>query len=273
MVGRVAGKVAIVTGGGSRGRVPGVGQAISEVLAFEGAAVVVVDRDQDAAARTVATIRSAGGTAFEVIADITSEQECRRSVEETVAKFGGLDILVNNAAINNHASRRITDVEEASWDRVHAVNVKAPLFMMKHAIPAMSGSGSIVSISSLVVAQPSSDCAYNASKGGLESLTMVAAMNYGKEGIRANCVRPGAVWTEMIAEQYTEGELRDQVRRDRASFGAIEIEGSGTDIATATLFLASDEARWVTGQVINVDGGWATKADLSFLDRRDKVAT
>jgi NAD(P)-dependent dehydrogenase (short-subunit alcohol dehydrogenase family) len=267
--GRVQGKVAIVTGSGAKGDFAGVGQAIAEVLAREGASLAVLDVNTANAERTVSRIVEAGGNAIAVTADVRSEDECKAAVDQTVKHFGGLDILVNNAAVHNNYSKqvRITDLNVEDWQRIFEVNVNGALFMTRYAIPAMNGDGSIVAISTIGTIQPGADVSYNSSKGALERLMLVTAMDYGKEGIRANCIRPGAIWSELMSEQYPDEVTREQIREHRKGLGAVKIEGTSWDIAMATLFFASDDARFISGQTINVDAGWGTMADHSFMKK------
>ncbi len=248
---RLAGKVAIVTGAGSRAEGIGNGRATAVVFAREGARVLCVDQSKDAAEATRAMIAGEGGEAAVFAADVTRSGDCRATVEEAVRRWGRLDILDNNVGIGGRAT--VVEVEEGDWDHMMRVNVTSMMLASKHAIPAMAkgGGGAIVNISSISALRPRGLTPYTVSKGAVIALTRAMAVDHAAQGIRVNCIAPGPVYTPMVYAAGMSPELRDQ--RRRAS--PLGIEGTGWDIAHAALFLASDEARYVTGVVLPVDGG------------------
>jgi NAD(P)-dependent dehydrogenase (short-subunit alcohol dehydrogenase family) len=248
---RLAGKVAIVTGAGSRAEGIGNGRATAVVFAREGARVLCVDQSKDAAEATRAMIAGEGGEAAVFAADVTRSGDCRGMVEEAVRRWGRLDILDNNVGIGGRAT--VVEVEEGDWDHMMRVNVTSMMLASKHAIPAMAkgGGGAIVNISSISALRPRGLTPYTVSKGAVIALTRAMAVDHAAQGIRVNCIAPGPVYTPMVYAAGMSPELRDQ--RRRAS--PLGIEGTGWDIALAALFLASDEARYVTGVVLPVDGG------------------
>lgn len=248
--GRLAGRVAIVTGAGSQ--LPGIGngRAAAVLFARQGAKVALVDNVAAAAQDTLAMITEEGGDAFILEADVTSNADCRRVVEETTRRFGPVTILHNNVGID--ASGSVVDTDEAFWDKVMAVNVKSMMLMSKHAVPVMAGvgGGSVVNISSISALRPRGLTPYSTSKGAVIALTQAMAVDHAPQNVRVNCIVPGPVFTPMVQFRMTP-ELRD--RRRMAS--PLGIEGSGWDIGWAAVFLHSDEARWITGLIMPVDGG------------------
>jgi NAD(P)-dependent dehydrogenase (short-subunit alcohol dehydrogenase family) len=254
VAGRVGGRAAIVTGGGRSGDEMSIGRSIALLLAREGAHVGVLDVNVEAARETVAEIQGEGGAALAIQGDVTSEDECRRAVGELLEQAERLDILVNNVGITAGAGL-ITEVDGAAWDRAMDVNAKGAFFMTKHAVPAMTGGGSIVNISSIATIRPRHGTVYAISKKALEELTLATAVQFGAQGVRANNVLPGEVWTELMARIYPNAEEAARWRELRRRRSLLGTEGDAWDIAHAVLFLASDEARWITAQTLVVDGG------------------
>ena len=248
---RLAGKVAIVTGAGSRAEGIGNGRAAAILFAREGAKVLVVDRSLTSAEATHTMIGLEGGEAAVFEADVTRSAHCEAMVEDAVRRWGRLDILDNNVGIGGRGT--VVEIDEETWDRVMRVNVTGMMLTCKHAIPAMAkgGSGAIVNISSISALRPRGLTPYSASKGAVIALTRAMAIDHAAQGIRVNCIAPGPVYTPMVYADGMTEELRD--RRRRAS--PLGREGTGWDIGYAALFLVSDEARYVTGVVLPVDGG------------------
>jgi len=248
---RLENKVAIVTGAGSRASGIGNGRAAAMLFAREGAKVLVVDINVDAANETVETIRKEGGEAVPFTGDVTDAGSCRRMVEQVVDRWGGLDILDNNVGIEGPGS--VVEASEEEWDRVMRVNVKSIMLTGKFAIPAMAsrGGGSIINISSISALRPRGLTPYSASKGAVIALTRAMAIDHAKQGIRVNCIVPGPMYTPMVYAAGMSASVRE--RRRRAS--PLQIEGTGWDIGNAALFLASEEARYITGIALVVDGG------------------
>jgi 3-oxoacyl-[acyl-carrier protein] reductase len=250
---RFAGKVALVTGG-SRG----IGKAVAQALAREGASVVVnYVQNASEARRVVEEIRGMGGQAVSVMADVSQMKAARRLVDETVAAFGRLDILVNNAGINIGGT--ILDTPEEDWDRVIAVNLKGPFNCMQAAAKVMvrQSSGKIVNISSIsgLGGAPKGELAYSCSKAGLICLTRVVAQDLGPHGINVNCVAPGWTITDMVRKLAGSEEKFRELNAIKTQQAALARVGDPRDIANVVLFLASDESNFVSGQVIVADGG------------------
>lgn len=258
------GRTALVTGGGGREDGPGtVGWAISRLLARHGAAVAVLDRDPGAADRTVSQIQACGGTAIPVIADITSDADCARAVAEAREALGGLDTLVNNVAAWSPAE--LFDVEPEQFDELLTANLKTAWHMTRHAAAVMPQGGAIVNITS--VAARRAGTIYGLAKAALESMTSGAAYLLGEHGIRINAVELGALWTAGVAEN-----LREEARQPRRKLSALQTEGDCWDAAAAVLFLASGQARWISGQVLAVDGGGPARQPYPGVTRPQKVS-
>ena len=244
-------KVAIVVGGGAYGDGIGNGRAACLLLAAEGAKVLVIDRDGALAARTAEMITENGGTAEAHAADVTQSSECEDLVQKALRLWGRVDYLDNNVGISSR--RTVVDETEEDWDRVMQVNVKAMMLTAKHAIPAMAetGGGAIVNISSISALRPRGLTAYSTSKAAVMGLTTAMAVDHAPQGIRVNCVAPGPVYTPMVIGNG----MSDEARSTRQNASPLKIEGTGWDIGNAVTFLLSDRARYITGQVLVVDGG------------------
>jgi NAD(P)-dependent dehydrogenase (short-subunit alcohol dehydrogenase family) len=247
------GKVAIVTGAGSRGEGIGNGRAAAVLLAREGASVALLDAVADWAAATRELIAAEGGTSLVIPCDVAVEEEASAAIRRTVAEWGRLDVLVNNVGIAGPPGSAV-EVDIAEWDRALRVNVTSMVIMAKHAIPEMirSGGGSIVNLSSvagLTGGHPS--LLYPTSKGAIVNLTRAMAAHHGRDGVRVNAVAPGMVYTPMVSSRGMTPELREARRRR----SLLQTEGTGWDVGQAVLFLASDEARWITGVTLPVDAG------------------
>ncbi len=245
-------KVAIVTGGGAAGDGIGNGRAACILLARAGAKVLVVDRDLALAERTVAMIAGEGGTAAAVSYDVTISAQCEAMVADAVSRWGRLDCLDNNVGIGGRAT--VVEETEERWANIMKVNVDSMFLTCKHAIPAMirtAGGGSIVNISSISALRPRGLTAYSVSKGAVIALTQAVAVDHGPDGIRSNCVFPGPVYTPMV---YAKG-LTEQARDTRRRASVMGREGNGWDIGMAVRFLLSEQARFITGQILGVDGG------------------
>ena len=252
MANRLAGKVAIVTGAGSRGPGVGNGKAAAILFAREGARVLCVDSVVDRAEETCATIVAEGGEASAFQADVTRQAECRRMAEVAIERYGRINILQNNVGISSRQA--LADITEAEWDHIMGVNVRSMVLAAQAAAPYMetAGGGSIINISSIagIRAYPATSTAYTTSKAAVMGLTVALAGQLGARRIRVNCIAPGQVYTPMVAERLT-----PTGREQRAASGLLKEEGTAWDIAWAALFLASDEARWITGQTLLVDAG------------------
>ena len=262
---RLNGKVAIVTGAGATGSgdFVGIGQAISILFARHGARVLLVDRDEQNAETTLAMIREDGGDASVFVGDVTSNADCQGMADAAVSRYGKLDVLINNVGISGPGS--VTDVEEDLWDTVIDVNLKSVMLTSKHAIPRMieAGGGSIVNLSSIVGLRAGSGSPshpYAASKGGIIGLSNSMAVHYGRDQVRVNCIAPGHVYSPMVARNASQ-EMLDLRRRA----GPLGIEGTPWDVAWAALFLASDEARWVSGATLPVDAGLLAATPLAMF--------
>jgi NAD(P)-dependent dehydrogenase (short-subunit alcohol dehydrogenase family) len=252
MTDRLAGKVAIVTGAGSRGEGIGNGKAAAILFAREGASVLCTDLVASRAQETVDAIAAEGGVASVFVSDVSVRDECQRLAAVAVERYGRLDILQNNVGIPSNQS--LEQITEEAWDHVMTVNVRSMVLAAQAVVPHMllNGGGSIINISSIagLRAYPARSTAYTTSKAAVVGLTMALAGQLGQQHIRVNCIAPGQVYTPLVAER-----LDDEGRQRRATSGLIKDEGSAWDIGWAAVYLASDEARWVTGQVITVDAG------------------
>jgi NAD(P)-dependent dehydrogenase (short-subunit alcohol dehydrogenase family) len=246
---RLRGKVAIVTGAGSRGPGLGNGKATAILFAREGARVLCVDQALARAEETVGLIRAEGGEAAALAADVTRADDCRAMVEAAVARFGGLDVLHNNVGIESRQD--LLETTEEEWDRVLAVDLKSVFLATRAAAPAIvrRGSGSIICVSSIAAHRGHGRTAYAAAKAGVEGFVRTVAVQLGPRGVRVNAIAPGTVWTPMV-----EG-LGPAARERRRQATPLGTEGTGWDVGWGAVYLASDESRWVTGQVLVIDAG------------------
>jgi len=261
---RLEGKVAIVTGAGQTpGDTIGNGRAISILFARAGARVMLVDLRLDSAQETQTIITKEGGEAFAFGSDVTNSENCRRMAEECAARYGRIDILVNNVGTGGEDLGPVKLKEEA-WERIYNVNVKSMYLTCKHIIPYMEkqGGGSIVNISSIASVCASPMLAYKTSKSAVNSLTHSIAFVYAGKGIRANTIMPGFMNTPMAIEGISllRGINKEDLIKERSS--RIPLKGgmgTGWDTAYAALFLASDEAKFITGALLPVDGGQSAR--------------
>ena len=259
--GRLAGKVAIVTGAGSRADGIGNGRATSILLARHGAKVTLVDTQQEWVERTQAMIAEEGGTSQVVLGDVTSPADCQRIVAETVQAWGHLDILVNNVGINGPSGTAV-DVDPDAWDTAMQVNLKSMMLMAKYAIPEMvrAGAGAIVNLASyagLFGGHPS--LFYPTSKGAVLNFTRAMAAHHAQDGIRVNAIAPGLVYTPMV---YA-GGMSEDIREARKNRSLLKVEGTGWDVANGVLYLVSEESRWVTGITLPIDAGASAAPNAS----------
>ena len=264
MSARLQEKVAIVAGGGQvPGETIGNGKATAILFAREGATVVVVDRSEAAAEDTRAAIAAEGGTATVVVADVTRDADCARIVEHCVTTHGRVDVLHNNVGIGVFGGP--VELSEEDWHRVVDTNLTGMYLTCKHVLPHMEkqGSGSIVNVSSLasIRCSPLPMLSYNASKAGVNALTRTIAMQYAAKGIRSNAILPGLIHTPMAVDAVSKryGIDRDKLVRDRDRAVPMGRMGEAWDVAWAAVYLASDEARYVTGVLLPVDGGLTCK--------------
>ncbi|HZG13971.1 MAG TPA: glucose 1-dehydrogenase [Candidatus Bathyarchaeia archaeon] len=248
---RLQDKVCVITGAGS-----GMGQEAARMFAAEGAKVAVFEVNEQAAARTVDLVREAGGEAELFLCDVSNEASVKQAVSETLAAYGRIDVLYNNAGIMPAEDHSVIDTEVEVWDKVMAVNVRGIFLMGKYVIPAMieQGKGSIINIASFVAFMGCSvpQDAYTASKGAVISLTRSLAIQFRPKGIRSNAICPGPIETPLLTEWLVKDEEAKRIRLNRQPSGRF---GKPEDIIHCAIYLASDEADWTNGAILNVDGG------------------
>ncbi|MFC7401845.1 SDR family NAD(P)-dependent oxidoreductase [Citricoccus sp. GCM10030269] len=245
---RMAGRRALITGAGQNGDLPGVGYGIARLLAARGASVVVLDRSPEAAQRTVDRIAADGGQAYPLTADVTSDSACEQAIAEAVQLLGGLDTLVNNVASGDRAG--IFEITPERFEELLDINLKSAWSVTRHAVPQMPSGSAILNISSVGVRARGPGMPYCVAKAGLENFSEGAATTLGPQGIRVNCIEVGAIWGSFAA-----ANMDEKFRESRRESTTLKKEGSAWDIAHAAAFLLSDEARWITGQTLAVDGG------------------
>lgn len=248
---RLEDKVCFVTGGAS-----GMGRVAAESFCREGARVAVADLDEEAGEAAAARARAAGGDAFFVRCDVTREAQVREAIAATTMRYGGLDVLYNNAGIMMEEDRSVLNTEEWVWDRTLAVNVKGIYFCCKYGIPEMirGGGGAVINIASFVALLGCSvpQDAYTASKGAVISLTKSLAVQFGPQGVRSNAICPGPIETPLLTEWLLSDPEARRTRLERNPSGRF---GRPEDIVNAGIYLASDESSWTNGAVLVIDGG------------------
>jgi NAD(P)-dependent dehydrogenase (short-subunit alcohol dehydrogenase family) len=261
---RLDGKVAIVTGAGQTpGDTIGNGRAIAVLFARAGAKVMLVDRNPESAQETEKMIAREGAESFAFVMDVTKADDCRKMAEACAQRYGKIDILVNNVGTGGEALGPV-NLKEEDWERIYNINVKSMYLTCKHVLPYMEkqGGGSIVNISSIASVCASPMLAYKTSKSAVNSLTHSIAFTYAAKGIRANSIMPGFMNTPMAIEGISRyrGISKEELIKERES--RIPLKGgmgSGWDTAYAALFLASDEARFITAALLPVDGGQSAR--------------
>lgn len=248
-------KIAMITGAAS-----GIGEATGRLFADEGAAVLIVDQNSQAGERVTREIVDRGGRAVFIRADVSSGADMRASMERAEELFGGLDVLVNNAAVQLLA--KLTETSEEDWDRVQNVNLKGVFLGCKYAIPLMvkRGGGSIINVASVLgfVGDPDL-AAYCAAKGGVIALTKVAALTYGPDKVRVNCVCPGDVETPLVTAYFGQSPDPAAQRRMIAEKYALRRIADPGEVARLIVFLASQESSFMTGASVVIDGGLTIK--------------
>jgi NAD(P)-dependent dehydrogenase (short-subunit alcohol dehydrogenase family) len=262
--GRLAGRTALVTGGGGRGPAAGTGAAISVLFAANGARIVIVDTDKERAATTQRAVTAVGGESAVVTADVTAADDCQRAADTAADVYGSVDVLVNNAGI---APKEVPEADYRTWHRVIELDLTAAKYMTDAVLPHMRGQhrGSIVNIASVAGLEAGGGAAYSSAKAGLIALTRVVALQEGRAGIRANAIAPGHLMTPMGLSSTAMPHLGpDLARTRRAQASMLGEEGNAWDVAYAALFLASDESRYVTAVVLPVDGGTTAAMPLAI---------
>lgn len=247
---RLDGKVALITGAGN-----GMGRVASVLFAREGARIVVADWSEDGGRETVAAVEAGGGEAAFCRVDVARADQVEALVAFTMARFGALNVLYNNAGIFPADDGGVTETPEPTWDRVMDINLKGVWLGCKYGVPAMleSGGGAIVNVASFValMGAATAQIAYTASKGGVLAMTREIAVEYGRRGIRANSLCPGPIATPMLEELMSD-PARKARRLVHIPMGRL---GQAEELAQAALFLASDESSFMTGSQLVVDGG------------------
>ncbi len=240
-----------MTGAGSSGAGVGTGRATAVLFARAGARVLVTDRNVQAAEETARLIRDEDGDCLVAALDVTDGSDCTRAVQLAQRTWGGLDVLYNN--VGSSSIGTVVDVDEQEWDRLLRVNLTSVMLMSRPAVPVMAagGGGSIINTSSISALRPRGLTGYSAAKGAVITLTRAMAVDHGGAGIRVNCISPGPIHTPMAVGDG----MTDETRELRRAASLLGIEGTAWDVAHAALFLASDEARYVTGVLLPVDGG------------------
>ena len=250
-MGRLDGKVALITGGAS-----GMGMVASRLFASEGASVVLTDVADDAGEAVAAEIETSGGQALYVHSDASDEADAEAMVKAAVDRFGGLHVLYNNAGVMMSQDGSVTETDASIWDTTLDINVKGVAFGCKYGVPGMiaSGGGSIINVASFVawMGAATSQTAYTASKGAVLSLTRSLAVQFGGRGVRSNAICPGPIETPLLMDWLLKDEAAKQLRLARNPTGRF---GKPEEIVNTALYLASDESRWTNGAHFVIDGG------------------
>ncbi len=245
------GQVVLITGAGS-----GMGRVVSQMFAQESAQIVAVDNHRDALEDTVSLVRNSGGEINEVICDVTDEASVKRAVATGIRQFGKISVLYNNAGIMPEADHSVLDTEPHVWDEVQEVNLKGVYLVCKHGIPALldAGGGSVINVASFValVGCTVPQDSYTASKGGVIALTKSLAAQFGRQRVRANAICPGPVETPLLMDWLLSNPEAKETRLARIPAGRF---GKPEDIGYLATYLASPESSWMTGSIINIDGG------------------
>lgn len=261
--GRLQGKVAIIVGAGQlTGDTIGNGRAVAERFAQEGATLLLVDIDEAAGEATRKAVAGYGQPATLLCADITREADCRAIAQAAMDRYGLIDILHNNVG-RSKGDRCTAEMDASMWDEIMAMNLKGMFMTCKHVLPHMvaHGAGSIINVSSTASLAARPTVTYKTSKGAVNAFTQHLAMENAAHGVRANAILPGLIDTPMAIERRAQerGVSRDVVRAEREALVPMQRMGTGWDVAHAAVFLASDEARYLTGVLLPVDGGLLCK--------------
>lgn len=259
---RFDGKIALVTGCGSAGPGWGNGKAIAALLARQGAQVVGVDLSAEAAQETRRVVEEEGGAIHTDVCDVTNAAQVQALVADVQARFGRIDVLVNNVGMSRPGG--VVDMEESAWDAQFDVNLRSVFLMCRAVLPLMDAqqAGSVVNVSSISALRYSgkNQIAYSTSKAAVIQFTRMAALMHGRNKVRLNCVIPGLITTPLVyrlADQFANGDYESYIAKRNAQV-PLAIPGDAWDVANAVAFLASDEAKYVTATEILVDGGAAS---------------
>jgi meso-butanediol dehydrogenase / (S,S)-butanediol dehydrogenase / diacetyl reductase len=248
---RLAGKVALITGGGT-----GIGRAIALAFAREGARVAVAGRRKEKLDETLRELEKQGDSGLAMACDVSNERDAQRAVRETAKIFGKMDVLVNNAGVLHAAT--IEGTSEEQWDKLLTINLKGPFLMCKAALPEFrkAGRGAIINVGSVLGLIAMKDrAAYCASKGGVTLLTKAMALDHAHENVRANCICPSIVETELVAGLFAASEEGRALKKARIGSIPLGRMGRPEDVAEMAVFLASEESSWLTGAAVPLDGG------------------
>lgn len=261
--GRLQGKVAIIVGAGQQpGDTVGNGRAVAERYAEEGATLLLVDINEEWAQDTLKAVQQYGRPASVLAADITREEDCKRIADTCVQRYGRIDVLHNNVG-RSGGDRKTVDLDVAVWEALMNMNLKGMFMTCKHVLPHMIAqkSGSIINISSTSSFAARPTITYKTSKGAVNTMTQHIAMENAEHGVRANAILPGLIDTPMAIERRARerGVSKEVVRAEREALVPMRRMGTAWDVANAAVFLASDEARYVTGVLLPVDGGLLVK--------------